>query len=80
MGNLSSMYNSLKRSPDNQFYLNLIQLLEFKLSTIKNQLIDAEDDKEIHRLQAKAREIRDTLRGLELKPRVLDTYDGGYGG
>jgi hypothetical protein len=68
LANLTELYNSLKRNTDNQFYLDLIKLLEFRLDTAKGQLVDAVDIDEMKRLQGRAAELKDILTALQRRP------------
>jgi hypothetical protein len=66
--NLTGLYNSLKRNTDNRFYLDLIKLIEFRLETIKNQMIDAVETDELKKLQGRGAELRDMLTSLQRRP------------
>jgi hypothetical protein len=70
--------NSLKRNPDNQMFLNLVSLLEFKLDVIKDQLVRCDDDAETKRLQGRARELAEILAGLKRKPVAEQEYTGSF--
>lgn len=75
----NALYDQIKRSPDNQFYLNLISLIDMKLANVKDKMIDSKgDDTLIY--QGRARELRDLKNGLALKARVLDDqFTGAHG-
>ena len=68
MSNITGLYNSLKRNTDNQFYVDLVKLLEFRLDTVKNQMIDTVDPNELHKLQGRGCELRDMLTSLQRRP------------
>lgn len=70
MADLTTLYNSLRRNTDNSFYLDLVKLLEFKLDTVKNQLIDAVEINDMKRLQGRAAELKEMLTALQRKPIV----------
>jgi hypothetical protein len=56
-----------------------VALLEFKLATTKDLMIDAEGT-ELYKLQGRAKELKELLKGLELKARKLDNeYTGAHG-
>lgn len=76
MGNQASLFNNLKRSPDNQFYRDLVTLLEFKLDTTKTQLIES-DGNDTLRLQGRAKELKEILDGLTRKP-SRQQHDGAF--
>jgi hypothetical protein len=78
MSNLSEMYTSLKRNPDNKFFLDLIKLLEFKLDTSKTQLVKAVGVDEFQKIQGRALELTELLQGLQRKP-VHKQPDGAFG-
>jgi hypothetical protein len=79
LANQLSYFNNLKRSPENQFYRDLVTLLEFRLSTVTTELIDAQGDVTL-KLQGKAQELKTLLKGLELKARKFDDqYTDSYG-
>jgi hypothetical protein len=72
----SQLFMSLKGSPENQFFLNLISLLENRLETIKNDMVDS--DEVDHRIQkGRARELKHLISGLTRKP-VSEQYTGSF--
>jgi hypothetical protein len=58
----------LKRNPDNQFFVDLVKLLEFRLSTVQDQIVRSVEDNETKRLQGRALELMDMLSALQRKP------------
>jgi hypothetical protein len=70
------LINSLKRNPDNAFFLDLVKLLEFRLDIIKNQLVDASDN-EYKKLQGQGFELRTMLSDLKRRP-VDSPFTGGF--
>jgi hypothetical protein len=54
----------LKRNPDNQFFIDLMNLLEFRLSVIKDQLIKVTDDNEYKRIQGRGQELSEMITAL----------------
>jgi hypothetical protein len=77
MSNLTELYTSLKRNPDNTFYVDLVKLLEFRLATVKDQLIKAVDTDEMKRLQGRGAELSDMLSALQRKP-VKAQHTGSF--
>ena len=67
-GNQAALYGSLRRNPDNQFFVDLMSLLEFRMSVIKDQLVMATDDNEFKRLQGRGQEIHEMITALTRKP------------
>ena len=72
----SKLFASLKGSPENQFFLNLITLLEGRLETIKNDMIDS-DDTDINIQKGRARELKHLISGLLRKP-VTEQFTGSF--
>lgn len=77
MSNLAGLYSSLKRNPDNQFYLDLVKLLEFRLDVVKKQLVKAVEEGEMKRIQGRALELTELLQGLQRKP-VQEQHTGAF--
>lgn len=69
--------NILKRNTENEFYLNLVMVLEGRIEDIKDDLCKVDDDKECLRLQGRVRELQHLLGSLKRKP-VDSSYDGAY--
>lgn len=72
----TALFSSLKGSPENQFFLNLISLLESRLEVIKNELVDS-DESDTVILKGRARELKHLILGLTRKP-VVDQYTGSF--
>ncbi len=68
MANLQNLYNNIKRNPDNQFFKDLMTLLNFRLDTVKDQWIVSTDDRESTKLQGRAAELKDIISALSRKP------------
>ena len=74
----TALYSSLRRNPDNQFFVDLMALLEFRLSAIKDQLIKVTDDSEFKRLQGRGQEIDDMITALTRKPVTSKQITGSF--
>jgi hypothetical protein len=57
--------------------VDLVKLLEFKLETVKNQMIDTVDTDELKKLQGRGCEIRDILTALQRRP-VEKQHTGSF--
>jgi len=66
--NQTEIYSKLKRNPDNQFFVDLMTLLNFRLDTIKRQLIESTEDQETIRLQGRGKELSEMISALTRKP------------
>jgi ppGpp synthetase/RelA/SpoT-type nucleotidyltranferase len=77
LANQTALFNNLKRSPDNQFYIDLTTLLNAKLDTVKDQLVESNDTEDILRLQGRAKELTELLKGLTRKP-IKKQFDGAF--
>jgi hypothetical protein len=66
--NQAALYGSLRRNTDNQFFVDLMVLLNFRLAVIKDQLVETADDDEYKRLQGRGKEIKDMISNLTRKP------------
>jgi hypothetical protein len=79
LANSKSFFNNLKRSPENQFYRDLVTLLELRLNEVTDELIESQGDATL-KLQGKAQELKTMLKGLALKARKFDDhYTDSYG-
>ena len=73
----NQLFTSLKGSPENQFFLNLVSLLEYRLETVKNDLVDSDEiDTQVHK--GRARELKYLISGLTRKP-VEEQFTGAFG-
>jgi len=70
--------DSLKRNPDNSFYLTLVKLLELKLDLVKDQIVRCMDTDETIRLQGRATELDDILKALQRKPVQEHQHTGSF--
>jgi hypothetical protein len=70
--------DSLRRNPDNQFYLTLVKLLQLKLDLAKDQWVRCTDDGEGKRLQGRALELEDLIKALKRKPVVVTEHTGSF--
>lgn len=77
MANQAELYKSLRRNPDNQFFIDLMTLLEFRLDVVKGLLVQANNIGEIQRLQGRALELNDTISALTRKP-VAKQHTGSF--
>jgi hypothetical protein len=68
--------NRLRRSTENEMYFALKSLLEIRLETVKNQMIDSTTTAEYNILKGRARELRELLLDLTRKP-VNTNYKTG---
>jgi hypothetical protein len=59
--------DSMKRNTDNQFYRNLVDYLELKLSLAKQQLVGAVGIDDISKLQGRCLELSEMLKDLQRK-------------
>ena len=72
----AQLFTSLKGSPDNQFFKNLLSLLENRLESVKNDWINSDEaDEKIQK--GKARELKHLISGLTRKS-VKDQYTGSF--
>ena len=76
--NLVGMYKRLRRNTDGDFYKDLVSLLEFRLDTLKNELVECGSVDEYRKLQGRAAELKDMLSHLHRKP-VKSQCTGAYG-
>lgn len=73
-----SYMDSLKQHPEGTQYQILIKYLELRSAELKDRLVIETDSDEIKRIQGRAREIRDMLKGLTRRP-IVNEFDGAYG-
>jgi hypothetical protein len=59
---------AMKRNTDNQFFRNLTEYIELRISLQKDSLVRAEDEAEIKRIQGRVLEMQDFLKALTRKP------------
>jgi hypothetical protein len=78
LANRTELINRLKRNTDNQFFLDLVQLLEFRLSVIKDQLVKCTDEPETKRLQGRGQELQELITDLTRKPLVSKQATGAF--
>jgi hypothetical protein len=76
--NLQGLYNTLKRNPDSQFFQDLVELLNFRLSVIKDQLLRATDDNELKRLQGRGMELQEMISALTRRPVEKSMSTGAF--
>jgi hypothetical protein len=55
-----------------------MDLLEFRLSVIKDQLIRGTDDIEFRRLQGRGQELQEMITALTRKPVKEQAYTGSF--
>lgn len=68
----------MRRNTDSQFYTDLIEYLELKLTLQKDTLVSAVDMDEIKRIQGRCLEISDMLKALTRKPVQTSNSTGSF--
>jgi hypothetical protein len=69
---------NMKRNPDNQYYVSLRKYLELRLVEVKNLLVDTEEDRDIHKLQGRAKELNEFLKALLRRPVADNQHTGSF--
>jgi len=74
----SELIDSMKRNTDNQFFRNLTEYLELRISSQKDLLVSTLDVDEMKRIQGRILELQELLKGLTRKP-LKDQHTGAFG-
>jgi hypothetical protein len=72
------MIDRLRRSPDNQFFMNLMELLQSMDYEILRLIVKTTDKDEILRLQGKAQVLEGLIYDLTRKPTVASEHTGSF--
>jgi hypothetical protein len=68
----------MKRNTDNQFFSNLTDYLELRISLQKDAMVSAVDMEEIKRIQGRVLEMQDFLKALTRKPIEAKQATGAF--
>ena len=58
----------MKRNTDNQFFCNLTEYLELRMTLQKDLIVNTTDMDEVKRLQGRCHELSEMLKALTRKP------------
>ena len=72
------LYTSLAGNPDNQYYLNLLEIVNSLLEETLKQLVKVTDKDEMLRLQGKALLLENFRANLTRKPVVAKQFTGSF--
>jgi hypothetical protein len=72
------LYRSLIGNPDNQYYLNLLDLIATLTEETLEQMIKVTDKDEMVRLQGQARSLINISANLTRKPVETRQYTGSF--
>ena len=71
------LIDQLKSNPDNASYLRLVEYATTRVYEIQEMLVTETDPDKLFRLQGRATELNELLKGLTRKP-VTEQYTGSF--
>jgi hypothetical protein len=72
------LINDMKRNTDSQFFGNLTEYLELRISLQKDSMVSSVDMEEVKRIQGRVLEMQELLKALTRKPVKSTQYTGSF--